>query len=343
MPIDRHASKRIQDNFSKQDRDRDQTMPNNNRAFLDREAPVLITGAWGMLGRSLHQSLHNAGFKNILVPRRVELDLLDQQATFFYLQNKKPVYVFHLASVVFGLLGNARNQIKSLTENTILNHNIIMSSSQAKVKKFFFAGSVASYPYPFRTLPLDEKGIWDGAPHPGEFGYAHAKRHALTYLELLDRETGMDFLYGLITNLYGPEDSFDEQNGHVIPSLVKKMHDSQKSLTNFEVWGDGSATRDFMYIDDAAFAILTAFESISGVANICSGVSISIRSVVEALVEASNFQGKVEWQTDKPVGVPVRSVSDARLRNIGFASRFDIKAGMAKTWDWYTKNHAINL
>ena len=302
---------------------------------LDRDAPVLVTGGWGMLGKALCNSLRQSGFVNVLAPRRSELDLLDNQATVRYIHNTQPKYVFHLASLVFGLLGNARNQVRSLAENTMLNHNIIIAAAESGVRKFFFAGSVASYPYPFPSLPLQEDMIWAGAPHHGEYGYAHAKRHALAYLDLLSREAGLDYVYGLITNLYGPEDRFDEQNGHVIPSLIKKVYAAKQEKTDFSVWGDGSATRDFMYVDDAADAMLAVMDRASGVINISSGHSISIRMAVEALIKAAEFRGHLDWQTDKPVGVPVRSVSNARLLATGFTPQVDIEQGMQRTWDWF--------
>lgn len=305
---------------------------------VERDRPVVVTGGWGMLGKALRRELELQGYTRVHSPRRAELELLDAKATSAYFQRVQPAYVFHLASVVFGLLGNQRNQLKAVSENTMLNHNVLLAAAEAGVSKLFFAGTVASYPFPFPQLPLTEDMLWQGAPHRGEFGYAHAKRHALAYLEVLEKEAGMGFLYGLLTNLYGPDDRFDDENGHVIPSLIKKLDVAKAEGSDFPVWGDGSATRDFMYVDDAARAIVTAFEAGSGVMNICSGQSISIRDAVMALVHAAEFQGNVIWQTDKPVGVPVRSVSNATLRQLGFAPRFGIEQGMQRTWDWYQQN-----
>lgn len=293
-----------------------------------------------MLGKALRQELAIQGFTNVFTPRRSELELLDRESTSAYFRQVRPSYVFHLASVVFGLLGNQKNQLKAISENTILNHNVLLTAAEVGIKKLFFAGTVASYPFPFPQLPLKEEMLWQGSPHGGEFGYAHAKRHALAYLEILRNEAGMDFLYGLLTNLYGPEDRFDDQNGHVIPSLIKKMDVAKTEGTDFPVWGDGSATRDFMFVEDAARAICAAFEARSGVMNICSGESVSIRRAVEAIVDAAGFRGNVLWQSDKPVGVPVRSVCDEALRSIGFARRVGIETGMQRTWDWYQHHRA---
>jgi GDP-L-fucose synthase len=291
-----------------------------------------------MLGKALRQELATQGFTRVYTPRRSELELLNTKATSDYFNQLRPNYVFHLASVVFGLLGNQRNQLKAISENTILNHNVLLAAAEVGVSKLFFAGTVASYPFPFPRLPLTEDMLWQGSPHGGEFGYAHSKRHALAYLEVLSKEAGMEFLYGLLTNLYGPEDRFDDQNGHVIPSLIKKMDAAKAKGANFAVWGDGAATRDFMYREDAARAIVTAFEAGRGIANICTGRSVSIRETVEALVAAAQFDGKVVWEFDKPVGVPVRSVSDSVLQSLGFTSRVGIEDGMRMTWKWFQQH-----
>lgn len=291
-----------------------------------------------MLGKALRQELATQGFTRVYTPRRSELELLNTKATSDYFSQLRPNYVFHLASVVFGLLGNQRNQLKAISENTILNHNVLLAAAEVGVSKLFFAGTVASYPFPFPRLPLTEDMLWQGSPHGGEFGYAHSKRHALAYLEVLGKEAGMEFLYGLLTNLYGPEDRFDDQNGHVIPSLIKKMDVAKAEGSDFSVWGDGAATRDFMYMEDAARAIVTAFEAGSGIANICTGQSVSIRQTVEALVAAAQFDGNVVWQLDKPVGVPVRSVSDSVLQSLGFKSRVGIEDGMRMTWKWFQQH-----
>ncbi len=291
-----------------------------------------------MLGRALCQELTSRGFNRVYTPPRAELELSDSKATSSYFHRLQPKYVFHLASIVFGLLGNQRNQLKAISENTILNHNVLIAAAEAGVQKLFFAGTVASYPFPFPRLPLTEDMLWQGVPHGGEFGYAHSKRHALAYLEILRQEARMEFVYGLLTNLYGPEDRFDDQNGHVIPSLIKKMDVAKATGSDFFVWGDGAATRDFMYRDDAARAIMTVFEAGTGLTNICSGQSVSIRDVVTALVAAARFEGNVVWQPDKPVGVPVRSVSDAVLQGLRFKPGVGIENGMQQTWEWFQQH-----
>lgn len=305
---------------------------------IGKEDIILVTGGHGLLGRAVRRQLEAFGMNHVLAPTRRDLDFADASATTKFFLREKPVVVFHLASVVFGLLGNMTHQVKAIAESTILNHNVMMASAEAGVRKMFFAGSVASYPFPYEKLPLTEDVLWNGTPHRGEFGYAHAKRHALAYLELLQTHHGMDYFYGILTNLYGPEDRFNDMHGHVIPSLIRKMHRSKHQGDIFRVWGDGSATRDFMHVRDAAAAILHGMNQLSGAANISSGETISIRRIVDALTVAADYQGEIIWEKDKPVGVPERSVSAAILKKSGFRCSHSIEDGIRETWDWFEAN-----
>ena len=300
-----------------------------------KEAPILVTGGSGMLGRALIGRLLASGYRNILAPARDELDLLDTRAVKAYFLCHKPRWLFHLASVVYGLLGNMRHQVLALTDNTLINHNVLSAAGAARVSKIFYAGSVASYPYPYPGLPLREEMLWQGSPHRGEYGYASAKRHALPYLEILHEDSGIDFCYGVLTNLYGPHDRFDDRNGHVVPSLIQRLHEARRHGQDFRPWGNGAARRDFMYAHDAAGAVLLGMEQVSGVMNISSGVTATIRDVVEVLVKASRFDGPVAWQTEMPTGIAERSVCNRILRDHGFSCDHDLESGLVETWNWY--------
>jgi GDP-L-fucose synthase len=149
---------------------------------------------------------------------------------------------------------------------------------------------------------------------------------------------GIPFFYGILTNLYGPADKFDQNHGHVIPSLIRKMYQTKYSGQPFRVWGDGSAKRDFMHVQDAARAVIHGMTRLNGSLNISSGKTVSIRYIVEALVEAADFDGEVIWEVDKPVGVPERSVSNSILESSGFECIHDLRAGIAETWQWFVAN-----
>jgi GDP-L-fucose synthase len=292
-----------------------------------------------MLGRALVAELAAAGYRNVLTPGRDELNLTDTRAVAAYMRRHRPQWVFHLASVVYGLLGNMRNQFPALADNTLINHNVLTAAGAARVQKIFYAGSVAAYPHPYPSLPLREDMLWLGKPHHGEYGYACAKRHALSYLEILHEVAGIDYCYGLLTNLYGPDDRFDDSNGHVVPSLIRRLHAARRGGGEFSVWGSGTARRDFMHARDAARAALVGMQKVSGVMNICSGTTATIREVASKLVESAGFRGPVVWEADRPVGIVERSVCNRILRAHDFSCVYDLDSGLRETWHWY-ETHA---
>jgi GDP-L-fucose synthase len=299
---------------------------------------ILLIGAGGLLGNAVALRLKQQGFSNVHEPTSKELDCLDAQSTTRFFDDTKPTIVFHLAAVVFGLKGNLNNQFFSLTRNTLMNHNVLTACASTGVKKIFFAGTVASYAFPYLNLPLDEADLMAGPPHAGEFGYASAKRHALAYLQVMKADFGIDFVYGVLTNMYGPHDRFDVENGHVIPSLIRKAALATESGNSFEVWGNPATTRDYMYSHDAASAIIHLMHKSSGAINIASGETSHLGAVVDAI--RSNFPGlpPTVWRSDMPVGIPARSVSAARLREIGSTPHSDLAAGIRATCDWYKQN-----
>jgi GDP-L-fucose synthase len=304
------------------------------------DTSILITGAHGMVGTAIVQALRDRGYSNLLVPTRSDVNWLSAEAARQYFAEREPAYVFHIAAVVFGLGGNMRNQLASLSQNTLINQNVFLACAEHRVKKIFFAGTVASYPFPYRSLPLAEVDLFEGVPHGGEFGYACAKRHAAAYLEILRTELKIPFTYGLFTNMYGPNDRFDIENSHVIPSLIRKLYDAKLAGTAFKVWGDGTARRDFMHVKDAAAAAVLSFLHHDGFINICSGQTASMRDVVNSLVKIQPFDGKIEWDPSAPSGIPERSVSNKWLSGLGFKPAYNLEAGLADAFHWYI-NHLL--
>ncbi len=303
---------------------------------MDIKSTILITGAGGLLGHGLKKALakrQDCDYK-VLSPSSSELNLLDESAVLDFFEKNRPDYIFHLAAMVFGLKGNLDNQLLSLSTNVLINRNVMIACARFGVKKVFFAGTVAEYGYPYKSLPLQEEHLLKGPPHWGEYGYAMAKREALSYLEILQKLYDIPYTYGLLTNLYGPHDRFNTENGHVIPSLLIKAMDASKNKSQLRVWGRPETTRDFMFSEDAGEAILHAFEKIEGIVNIASGVETSMQVLVETI--QSNFSGisGIEWQQDQPVGIPRRSIDISKLRNSGFATRYSLEDGIRATAAW---------
>jgi GDP-L-fucose synthase len=305
----------------------------------NKQAKILLTGASGGLGKALLKQLLDEGYTNVLSPTSAELNFLDGHSVTAYFAKHQPEVLFHLASTVFGLLGNLENQMRSLRENTVINSNIFRAAEEFPLAFTFFAGTVASYPFPYKSMPLVESEFFNGLPHGGEFGYAMAKRHAYAFLKILEEANGSRFSYGVFTNLYGENDRFNDHSGHVIPSLIMKAYRSQQSGSAFSVWGDGRAERDFLHFDDAARAAIMCMENEAApsLLNISSARAISIRSVAELIAAQANLSS-IEFLTNKPVGIPLRTVNNSVLENMGFTQSIPIEVGIQRTFDWYSSN-----
>ncbi len=304
---------------------------------MDLNSKILITGGSGMLGRAIVDELRSLGYSNVIAPLRQELDLLDNVLVNEYLTSERPEYVFHLASLVYGLKGNMRNQYDSLVRNTKIYSNVLECiGGNFKPKKIFFAGTVASYGFPYVKQPIQEEDFFNGLPHEGEYGYAMAKRHAYNYLKIAKELYGVDYIYGLLTNLFGEHDTFDPENGHVIPSLIfKAVNSIEKDSDNFEVWGNPESKRDFLYIKDAAKAVIFLMMNGSGIYNISTGKAKTMREL--ALSISKNLSNSVSpvWNSDEPVGISERMVSNKKLRSLGFSDYTDFDLAIGKTISWY--------
>lgn len=306
---------------------------------VSRDDIILITGASGGLGQALVTSLRSHGFFNLLTPSRSELDLLNRMDVEYFFSSKKPTVVFHLASVVFGLLGNLENQMKSLTENTIINSNVFFAIQSHEIKYVFFAGTVASYAYPYIDIPLKESDFFLGLPHSGEFGYAMSKRHAFSYLHLLQKEMNIKCTYGIFTNLYGENDRFNDTTGHVVPSLIIKAYRAKHNGDVFSIWGDGSAQRDFLHYNDAANAIICCMlaENDSLLVNISSGIAVTIKELSQIIASEAGLDS-INFLVDKPVGIVSRVVDNSVLKSLGFTQSISLERGIRELYSWFINN-----
>ena len=299
---------------------------------------ILITGSKGLLGTALRAKFALLDFKNVLSPSRLQLDLFDLESCNTYFKTNNIDIVIHLAGYVLGLGGNMNNQLSSFEKNSQINHNLLLSISNHKVKKLFFSGTVASYPYPFIKTPLVEEDIFKGIPHEGEFGYSLAKRNAYSHMLLLQKELDLSFTYGVFTNLYGKNDRFNEINGHVIPSLISKAFLAKKKNLPLKVWGSGKSKRDFMYSEDAADIIIQSLEYTNSlVLNIASGKTYSIEYTAKIISDIFDVK-KIEFENDKPTGIIDRSVSIEKLSNLSKIKFTPLQKGLEETCKWYQNN-----
>lgn len=296
---------------------------------------VFITGGSGMVARHIEFLLNSKYDLTIKSPGRESLNLENKSDVAEFIADFQPDFVFHLAGKVHGLGGNLLYPIETLSSNIIINDSVLSACAQDCVKKVFFAGTVASYEYPYSSIPLVEKNIFKGEPHDGEYGYAMAKRLAYSYLKLLSEKFGKKFVYGVYTNLYGAHDRFNIVSGHVVPSLISKLAVAKEEQKDLQVWGSPDTTRDFLHVEDAAAAAIFLMEKAEGTFNIASGVESSMQELVDALVKASDFKGNVAWDTSKPVGIPRRFSNIKKIRSLGYVAQNDLSTGIAKTWEWH--------
>jgi GDP-L-fucose synthase len=311
----------------------------NKGEGLNKGDRIIVTGAAGLVGSAVVDHLRAEGYQNVIPLARADCDLVDTPATFAQFERRRPDHVFHAAARVYGLGGSMKHQGASFYENCVINTNVIEASRRAGAQKITVMGTGAVYPFPSPGLPLKEDMIFLGRPHPAHAGYANAKRAMLAMLEAYEESYGRKWAYVVSGNLFGPRDRFDVEFGNVVPSLIKKFFDARKGGGKVQVWGDGSAERDFIYVKDAARAALAVMGGIDGAVNMGSGEVCRIRDVVDALSELSGMSGRIEWDHSKPNGQAYRAYDLSRLKGVGFKPAFSLLAGLEETWKWYREHN----
>lgn len=306
-----------------------------------RKKTFLITGANGFLGNALFLKLKELGCKKVIPIKRTQYDLTSENMVKKMYSKYKPNIVFHLAASVGGIGINKKNPGKFFYENSLMNLHVIHHAYLNKIDKIISAGSVSSYPKNAK-LPFKEENLWNGYPEEISSSYGIAKRlihsHSLSY----KKQYKFNSILLLFTNLYGPNDNFNINSSHVIASLIKKFYLGKSENKKFvNVWGDGSNTRDFCYVDDAVRGlILTAkkYKKIEPL-NIASGKETSIRNLAKIISKTIGFKGKIKWQKNKPRGIKRRFLSASKAKKeIGFKTKVSLQEGLRKTINWYISN-----
>jgi GDP-L-fucose synthase len=303
---------------------------------------ILVTGGAGFLGRQVVKQLCQAGAEldKITVPRSRDYDLRSlekcQQAV------DQQDIVIHLAAHVGGIGLNQEKPAELFYDNLMMGTQLIHAAYQAGIEKFVCVGTICAYPK-FTPVPFKEDDLWNGYPEETNAPYGVAKKALLVQLQSYRQQYGFNGIYLLPVNLYGPEDNFDPGSSHVIPALIRKVHEAQlKGEKQLAVWGDGSPTREFLYSTDAALGIVMGTQDYNDPepVNLGTGYEISIRDLVELICQLMEFEGEIVWQTDKPNGQPRRCLDTERAKQaFGFTSKVDFKEGLKNTIDWY-RQHA---
>jgi GDP-L-fucose synthase len=305
---------------------------------------VLVTGGAGFLGKRVVAELKSRGYEDIFVPRSAEHDLTEQSKVRDLIRSVQPDLVIHLAAVVGGIGANQQNPGKYFYDNLMMGVMLIEECRLGGVEKIVSVGTICAYPK-FAPMPFKEDDIWNGYPEETNAPYGLAKKMLLVQSQAYRQQYGFNAVYLLPVNLYGPGDNFHEDSSHVIPALIKKCIDAKNSgAAEIVLWGDGSPTREFLYVDDAARGVVDAAEKYneSLPVNLGSGVEISIKDLSEQIAALTGFKGRVTWDTSKPNGQPRRKLDIARaIEKFGFQSEVDFESGLKSTIDWYVKNHAL--
>ncbi len=298
------------------------------------EKRILVTGGAGFLGKHLVQALRKRGSTEIVVPRRSQYDLTREGAVERLCREAQPEVVIHLAAVVGGIGANRETPGRFVYENLLMGALLMEHGRRAGVQKFVSVGTICSYPK-FTPVPFREEDLWNGYPEETNAPYGLAKKMLLVQGQAYRQQYGFNSIYLLPVNLYGPGDQFDLEISHVIPALIRKCLDAvERGESEIVCWGDGTPTREFLYVEECAEAIVLATEQYDGAepVNIGAGFEISIKELVELIAELVGFHGRIVWDTTKPNGQPRRMLDTSRAWNLfGFRAKIDFREGLLRT------------
>ena len=301
---------------------------------------IFVAGHRGMVGSAVVRRLQRAGFENILIRTRQELDLMDSAVVRGFFESERPDYVVDAAARVGGIAANFEKPVEFLIENLTIQNNVIQAAADFGVTKLLFLGSSCIYPK-LAPQPLTEDALLTGLLEPTNDAYAIAKIAGIKLCQAYAREYGKNFISGMPTNLYGPNDNFDLQTSHVLPALIRKVHEAKRDRAQeVAVWGSGTPRREFLHVDDLADACFFLLENYDSpeIVNIGCGEDVSIRELAETVCEVLGFEGALVFDSSKPDGTPRKLMNVGRLLALGWKPRIGLKDGIHDAYDWFLKN-----
>ncbi|MHB0923865.1 MAG: GDP-L-fucose synthase family protein [Bellilinea sp.] len=308
-----------------------------------KERKVCLTGGAGFLGSVVTAKLRQRGVKELFIPHIEQYDLVNPQDVERMLDDAKADVVIHLAAHVGGIGANRLHPAEFFYDNLMMGTQLMHQAWKRGVEKYTAIGTVCAYPK-FTQVPFKEDDLWNGYPEETNAPYGLAKKMQLVQAQAYRQQYGFNAIFLLPVNLYGPRDNFDLESSHVIPALIRKFIEAQEAgVDEVEVWGDGSPTREFLYVEDAAEGILLATELYNGAepVNLGSGYEISIRDLAELIQRLTGYQGRLVWDTSRPNGQPRRGLDTTRAEEyFGFKAVTTFEEGLRRTIDWYRAKRA---
>jgi len=299
---------------------------------------VVVTGGAGFLGSAVVDKLRLRGYENIFVPRSRDYDLREEAMIVRLYKDTQPQIIVHLAAVVGGIGANRANPGRFFYDNAVMGIQLMEYARRFGIDKFVAVGTICAYPK-FAPVPFKEEELWNGYPEETNAPYGLAKKMMLVQAQAYRAQYGFNAIYLLPVNLYGPRDNFDLETSHVIPALIRKCVEAKENKDEqIVLWGDGSPTREFLYVEDAAEGIVLATERYNGSepVNLGTGEEISILSLAQMIAAEVGFSGSIVWDTTKPNGQPRRCLDVSRAqRYFGFRAQYGLREGIAKTLAWF--------
>lgn len=305
---------------------------------------IFIAGHRGLVGSALVRNLESHGYTNLVLKNRQELDLLNQSAVHHFFSREQIDHVFLVAGKVGGIIANRDAQADFLYENLLIAANVMGAAAKHPVSKLLYLGSSCVYPK-LATQPITEESLMTSALEPTNEGYAVAKIAGLKLCEMFRRQYGKNFFAAMPTNLYGPRDNFHPTSSHVIPGMMRRFHEAKiNGSDSVTLWGQGTALREFMHVDDLARACVMLTESPSydgSLINIGSGMEISISELAQLMKEVVGFKGEIVKDLSKPDGTPRKLLNTDKLKQLGFKPTIGLKDGLSSTYQWALKNQVF--
>lgn len=309
------------------------------QGFFDKR--FVVTGGSGFLGSFVVERLKARGARDVFVPRSIEFDLCDPRATERLFELARPDVVIHLAARVGGIGANRRHPGTFFRDNMAMGLNVLEQARRAGTEKVVVAGTVCAYPK-FAPVPFREDDLWNGYPEETNAPYGIAKKALLVMAQAYRQEFGSNFVMLFPVNLYGPRDNFDLEDSHVIPAMIRKFVDAQSRGDNrATLWGDGSPTREFLYVEDAAEGLVMAAEKYDSPdpVNLGTEAEISMKDLASTIARACDFSGEIHWDASRPNGQPRRKLDVSRAKErFGFTAQTSFEEGLRRTIQWYRAN-----